>query len=174
MNSPTRHESILIAWLQDYRGILLKLARSFASEPEDQNDLFQQMAVQLWQSVPRFRSEAKPTTWIYRVCLNTALNWRRTESKRKGSVRLDSVPELAGGVADGSRANDAGELLDALYREVRALPPAERSLVILHLDGLTYREIGEIMGTSENQVGISLTRIRKKMAEALKEIRNEL
>ncbi|HVT94084.1 MAG TPA: sigma-70 family RNA polymerase sigma factor [Bryobacteraceae bacterium] len=68
-------------WLREHRRILLKIAASFGREKEDQADLFQEMAVALWRSLPAFKGQSKTSTWIYRVCLNTAIAWRRAETK---------------------------------------------------------------------------------------------
>src|SRR5580698_10302772 len=82
-------------WLREHRNILLKVAGSFAEQPAAKADLFQDMAVELWRSLPAFKGQSKPSTWIYRVCLNTAMTWRRTEQKRRRlHSPLDLVPEL--------------------------------------------------------------------------------
>jgi len=168
-------ETQFAGWLREHRNILLKVAGSFAAEPAEQADLFQDMAIEVWRSLPQFRGQAKSSTWIYRVCLNTALTWRRSDRKRKERQSpLDLVPELSCNSPLPGRVHEQDEILQALYREVRALPVAERSLVILLLDGLSYREISEITGLSENRVGVALTRIRKKLANSLKEVRDEL
>jgi len=175
MESALSLEDQFAGWLREHRNILLKVAGSFAAESGDQADLFQDMAIEVWRSLPQFRGQAKPSTWIYRVCLNTALTWRRTDRKRKERQSpLDLVPELSCNSPLPGRTHEHDEILQEIYRKVRALPVAERSLVILLLDGLSYREISEITGLSENRVGVALTRIRKKLANSLKEVRDEL
>ena len=64
-------------------------------------------------------------------------------------------------------------VVDQLYAAIRALPPAKRALVVLYLDGFTYREIAEVVGISESNVGVSLNRIKKELAAAVKEDDNE-
>lgn len=174
MESAHPYETQLVTWLQEHRGIFVKVARSFAGEPAAQDDLVQEMAVQVWQSLPRFKNQSKVSTWIYRVCLNTALRWRRGERARPAGEVLDVAAELRSAEPEPARIHETEELLAAVYAQIRALPPAERSLVILHLDGLSYREISDIVGMSENHVGVALTRARRKLAESLKEVRDEL
>ncbi|HVS54338.1 MAG TPA: sigma-70 family RNA polymerase sigma factor [Opitutaceae bacterium] len=162
-------------WLREHRGILLKIAASFGREREEQADLFQEMSIALWRSLPAFKAQSKTSTWIYRVCLNTALAWRRAETKPRGHhAPLELIPELSSDAPPPGNAHERDEILQRLYAAVRALPPSERSLVILLLDGLSYREMGEISGLTENHVGVALTRARKKLAEAMKEVGNEL
>lgn len=168
-------ESQFTDWLREHRNILLKVAGSFAAEATDQADLFQDMAVELWRSLRSFHGQSKPSTWIYRVCLNTALNWRRAEHRRRElHAPLELVPELHSGAPLPGRVQEQNEILQKLYRKIRALAAGERSLMILLLDGLSYREISEITGMTENHVGVALTRIRKKLAESMKEMRHEL
>jgi RNA polymerase sigma-70 factor (ECF subfamily) len=175
MESASTLESQFVSRLREHRNILLKVAGSFATEAADQADLFQDMAVAIWRSLPGFKGQSKPSTWIYRVCLNTALTWRRSEEKhQRRQSPLDLVPELRCGSPLPGRAQEEDELLRKVYQAMRTLPAAERSLTILLLDGLSYQEISEITGMTENHVGVALTRIRKKLAESLKEVRDEL
>jgi RNA polymerase sigma-70 factor (ECF subfamily) len=167
-------EGLFTAWLREHRGILFKVARSFASDPATEGDLMQEMMLQLWRSLPRFAGGAKPSTWIYRVCLNTAMTWRRTEQRREQRVSpLAELPEVACPAPRPADVQENAEVLAALYDAIRALPAAERSLVLLLLDGLSYRDIAEITGLTESHVGVALTRVRKKLAEAMKEVRRE-
>jgi RNA polymerase sigma-70 factor, ECF subfamily len=69
-------------WLRDHIGLMLKVVRACAEMPHDQEDLFQDVLVNLWSSIPNFRGDAKETTWIYRVSINTALVWQRGERRR--------------------------------------------------------------------------------------------
>jgi RNA polymerase sigma-70 factor (ECF subfamily) len=164
-----------VDWLREHRNILLKVAGSFAEQPAAKADLFQDMAVELWRSLPAFKGQSKPSTWIYRVCLNTAMTWRRTEQKRRRlHSPLDLVPELNCGLPLPGRREEKDEIVRRLYQAVKALPKGERSLVILLLDELSYREISEITGMTENHVGVALTRVRTKLGVLLKEVRDEL
>ena len=168
-------ESLFQAWLEEHRGIIVKVTRSFASAPADAADLQQELLLQLWISLSSFAGQAKPSTWIYRVCLNTAMTWRRGAARRE--KRLEPGADIAHVAADAaSPADRAGEqeLLEKLYAAIHALPDFDRALVLLSLDGLTYREIAEITGLTENHVGVALTRTRKRLAELMKGVTNEL
>ena len=163
------HERRFRQWLSEHTGLLLKVVRSFAEGRADQDDLFQEILLQVWLSLPSFREESRPTTWLYRVALNTALAWKRNEKKRRG--RQSSLPvtepvDQTGSPADAERN---GQMVDQLYSAIRALPPARRALVVLYLDGFTYEEISEVVGISESNVGVSLNRIKRQLAAAVKE-----
>jgi RNA polymerase sigma-70 factor, ECF subfamily len=164
------------AWLQEHRLVFWKVARSFAADEADRDDLVQEMQLQLWRALPGFRAESKPSTWVYRICLNTALAWRRS-SDRRAADRHDSCDETAlpaHPAPDPGNAAEHRDLLDQLYAAIRALPAAERSLVLLHLDGLSYEEIARITGMTGNHVGVALTRARKHLAALTQGVADEL
>ena len=168
------HELRFRQWVGEHTGLLLKVVRSFAEGPADQDDLFQEILLQVWLSLPNFRADSKPTTWLYRVALNTALAWKRTEKKRRhrqGSFSISDVAAPRVPSADGERNH---RIVDQLYAAIHALPPAKRALVVLYLDGFTYREIADVVGISENNVGVSLNRIKKELAATIREDGNEL
>ena len=175
MNSAADHDARFQQWLEEHRGIVVKVSRSFTRAPADTADLQQELWLQLWLSLPAFAGQAKPSTWIYRVCLNTALTWRRGTNRREKriepGVELAQLPTATASPAD--RAGDL-ELLEKLYAAIYALPASDRALVLLSLDGLAYREITEITGLTENQVGVTLTRARKRLAIHLKGVTDEL
>jgi len=156
-------------WLGEHTGLLLKVVRSFADGPADADDLLQEILLQVWMSLPRFRGQSKPTTWLYRVALNTALAWKRRESKhRRRSRSLPLVPEIVDESAGAGEQQAEREALDRLYAAIRSLEPAKRALVLLYLDGLAYSEMAEVTGLSETNVGVRLNRIKKELAAQLK------
>ena len=154
---------IFTAWLQDYGGIPGKLARSFAINPEDQRDLRQQMYLQIWRSIGSFSAQAKASTWIYRVCLNTAMTWQRSEKRRRLFFERISPPDL---FPNESETLD-NPRLEALYSAIRELRPADRVLILLHLEERSYREIAEITGLTETNTGVRLQRVKRELARRL-------
>jgi RNA polymerase sigma-70 factor (ECF subfamily) len=168
-------ESTFRRWLDEHAGLILKVVRGCVAAPQDQDDLFQEVLFQLWLSLPAFRGRAKETTWIYRVAFNTSLAWRRSEKRRRLGherfVQLGESPQWQPSHLDSSPQR---ELLDRLYTAIRELPKVDASLALMHLDGLTYQAMSEVLGISENYIGVKLTRIRKQLAEQMKEAIHEL
>lgn len=147
-------------WTQEHRGLLLKIVRMYAFSPEDQDDLFQEISVQLWRSVPNHRGESAETTWIYRVALYTALGWKRKERPH----HVDRVPLEEAEPALRAIPEHQDERLDWLYGKIAELHEADRSLMLLLLDGLSYRDMAEILGISESNVGVKISRIKRRFA----------
>jgi RNA polymerase sigma-70 factor (ECF subfamily) len=175
MMADSQRADRLTAWLEAHRAIPHKIARAYAQSPADQADLVQEMTLQLWRSAANFREEAKPSTWIYRVCLNTALSWRRDFLRRERPLaRETDLARIEAPTASPAEWAGDRELLEKLYAAIRALPEFDRALVLLALDGLAYREMAEIAGLTENHVGVALNRARRRLAGLLKGVADEL
>ncbi len=131
-------ETIFKKWLGEHKGLLYRVVRAYGNTAEDQDDLFQEICLQLWLSIPRFEGKAKVSTWIYRVALNTALVWNRGEkNRRKHRDRLITfTPQQQAGDSQPSQ-----EIIERLYEAVRKLPKVDTSIVLMHLDGLGYDEM---------------------------------
>jgi RNA polymerase sigma-70 factor (ECF subfamily) len=162
------------SWAHQYGGLVLRVARAYTVAEEDRQDLAQEILLQLWCSLPRFEGRAKESTWIYRVALNTALAWRRADSRRRQRFTpLLEVEDIPADEAERRARLDNEEAVARLYSAIRALPKVDAALVMLHLDGLSYRETAEVFGISEINVGVKLTRARKALAELMKEVVHE-
>lgn len=170
----TDQRSVFESWARQYGGLILRVARGYTVAEEDRQDLVQDILLQLWCSLPRFEGRAKESTWIYRVALNTALAWRRTDSRRRQRFTpLLEVEDIPAAEAEGHARLDQEEALARLYAAIHALPKVDAALVMLHLDGLSYREMAEVLGISESNVGVKLTRARMALAEMMKEVTHE-
>jgi RNA polymerase sigma-70 factor (ECF subfamily) len=164
-------EKLFAEIYREHYGLIAKTARAFALEEADREELFQDIVVELWRALPQFQGAAKISTYVYRVALSCALNWKRSRQRyrRKLESYVTLVPEQ---VEDGSGANR--ERLKWLYARIHELPPVDRSLILLSLDRLSYGEIAEITGLSESNVGVRLHRIKQQLTEKSEEIKNEL
>ncbi len=154
---------IFTGWLQDYGGIPVKVARSFTADSEDQRDLRQQMYLQIWRSIGSFSAQAKASTWVYRVCLNTAMTWRRSETRRR--LFLESIAPID--FQPNEQAAPSDPRLEALYAAIRELRPADRALILLYLEERSYREMAEITGLTESNTGVRLQRVKRELAQRL-------
>ncbi len=163
----SRLDGDFLALLNEYRGAVHRVCRSYANGIDDREELFQEIVCQLWRAFPSYRREAAPITWIYRIALNTAITAIRRRTRRPPHVALEAAPEPVSAPAAGS---DSGQL-ELLYRAMRKLGEVERGLLMCYLDGLSYREIGEVLGISETNVGARLSRTRARLQELVKEAR---
>ena len=142
----------------------------------DRDDLMQELLLAVWRAVPAYRGAAGASTFLYRVAHNAALAWCR--ARKSYAARLDRFetlsPEAPLPAASRDPAGREREALAHLYACIRVLPPVDRSLVLLQLEGLSYAEIAEVHGLSETNVGARLSRIRQNLTASLKHIAHEL
>src|SRR5258705_3955933 len=132
-------EATFRRWLDEHLGLMLKVVRGCAASPQDQDDLFQDVLLQIWSSIPAFRGEAKETTWIYRVAFNTALAWRRGERRRReGHERFVKFVEFPHSQPSHVASPPEQETVERLYAAIRPLPKVYPSLALMHLAGLSY------------------------------------
>ncbi len=151
--------------LEQHRGIVLKIARTYAYDTDDRADLAQEIAAQLWRAYPRYDPERAFSTWMYRIALNVAISFVRNDRRReRQAVPLDEeLHDLAGDGADHEREQH----IRVLRRFIAQLPPLDRALMLLYLEERSGREIAEVLGISESNVTTKLGRLKQR-------IRNEL
>ena len=120
------------------------------------NDLFQDTLINLWRGYDSFKGEAKLSSWIYRVALNTCISADR-KKRRTPTVPLEMDVNLY-------EDNDAdSRQIQMLYKRIHRLKPFDRAIVLLWLEGLPYDEIGAITGISAKNVSVRLVRIREEL-----------
>lgn len=164
--SPEDIDRQFAGWMREHIAIVHHVVQAFAP-PADRPDLLQEVLLSLWRAVPAFRGGSQVSTFVYRVAHNTALHWHRAE--RGHRRRLAAAGEVDWMIRPeaGRERSDTPARLEALYAALQTLPPVDRSLVLLSFDGLSYREIAEIHGLSESNVGARLTRARRRLTALL-------
>lgn len=152
------------ALLTAHQGLLRKLAWAYGRSPADRADLLQDMALQLWAVFPQWDATRPFATWAWRVALNVALAGARRAAARPAESASDAALTGAACESAGPESLAIGaELLAVLD----ALEPLNRALLMLTLEGLSYREIGEVLGLTESNVGVRLTRLKPRVRALL-------
>ncbi|MEO6149994.1 MAG: sigma-70 family RNA polymerase sigma factor [Mucilaginibacter sp.] len=155
------HEAHFLTLIKEHQGIIHKICRLYRDSAEDREDLFQEITFQLWKGAPGFRGDAKASTWIYRIALNTAI---ATYRKKKADVQYNEVlPDIPEEQPDEALALRQERLFIAL----KQLDDSEKAIITLYLDDFTYRQMAEVTGISENNVGVRLNRIKTKLQQLL-------
>ena len=174
----------------EHGAAMRRLAAVYVNDARDREDLVQEIAVALWQAIPKFRGEASERTWLYRIAHNTAITasaklWRRGKKESAiedlpGTLDSDATPGLGATALMVSKDAAGDERLievqrrEWLMRAIRELATVDRQIVTLHLEELSYREIQEITGMTEGAIATRLTRIRERLAEQIRKQEVEL
>ena len=149
-------KQIFEEWLNQHKALIFKIVRAYAFSVMDQDDLFQEIVIQVWHSIPAFRKESSVTTWLYRISLNTAIKWTKKERKHYQSETIDGAKHIL----EENRTR-IDERLTWLYEEIYKLDEIDRSVTLLLLDGFSYKEMSSILGITESNVGVKINRIKK-------------
>ena len=152
--------------LERHRGIVMKVAGTYAWQPEDRADLVQEIAAQLWRSFPRYDGERAFATWMYRIALNVAIGYVRDNSQRgKHDVPLDGdVHDLAD---DNGFDHEREQHVRLLHRFIQQQKPLDRALLLLYLEDRSQREMAEILGLSETNVATKIGRLKQRIRDEL-------
>ncbi|MBG7629874.1 MAG: sigma-70 family RNA polymerase sigma factor [Bacteroidetes bacterium] len=150
--------------IKENEGIVFKIALVYAFNEEDQKDLYQEIVYQLWKSFDSFRGDAKVSTWMYRIALNTSITHLKKEKKKGSRVPIDSV--LLNKIEHIDTLMD--ERIQLLYKHIKQLNTIEKGVVLLYLEGKNYEEIAVITGFTVSNVGTRLNRIKQKLKSQIK------
>ncbi len=157
MNNDKEHQFELL--VRQHKRTIYTVCYMFSTNKDEIDDLFQEILIRLWNGFDRFEGRSSAKTWIYRVALNTAINQDRKERRRPQTVPL--TVDIDPYEAD----NPQTQQIRVLYDRISRLDLIDRSLILLWLEGISYDEIGAIIGISPNNVGVRLTRIKEKLVK---------
>lgn len=157
-------ENEFLLLLNNHRGIVHRLARVYEPDVHARADLVQEMIMQLWRTYSSFRRDSQFSTWMYRVCLNTALTFIRREKNRNRYVPSEDLPSVPDEMPD-----QKNEQIDMLYRAVHTLSDADKGVIFLYLEGFTGAEIAVQLGVGEVNVRVKINRIKEKIRQKIAE-----
>jgi RNA polymerase sigma-70 factor (ECF subfamily) len=153
--------------INEHRGLILKVCNLYAVSVQDRQDLFQEIIIQLWRAIPRFRKESKLTTWMYRVALNTAISSYRKNLRDIPTAELDLANIETPDANDGPEKE---EKLKALYSAISHLAEIEKAIVMLYLDDKSYEEMEDILGINQNNLRVKMNRVKEKLRQLTKTV----
>ncbi|MFT2089942.1 RNA polymerase sigma factor [Paraglaciecola sp. 2405UD69-4] len=155
---PNIKEQNFESMLKAHKGILHKIANSYSYCYEERRDLIQDIRLQLWRSFDSYDPSLKLSTWVYRVALNTAISFLRTQSLRKDYIEVTNT-----GVLEEPIDSKNSEVLIEVQRLLKLLNKYDRALFIMHLDGLSHNEIADVLDISTSNVGTKISRIKQSL-----------
>lgn len=158
-------KSLFMDWLGEHSSSVMKVARAYTLTSEECQDLAQEILLQAWRSLPNFEGKASAATWFYRVALHTAMNWHRNDNTRRSRQQpFVEVQALVTSESDSAEQTQHRDTVEQLYKAIHQLPKTDAALVLLYLDELSYREMAEVLGISESNVGVKLNRAKKSLS----------
>jgi RNA polymerase sigma factor (sigma-70 family) len=154
-------EAQFLEQVRHNQGIIYNLVGLYANDAEEKKDLYQEILLQAWKGWPSFRQEAKFSTWLYRICLNTILTQRRRPKQIDYKESLESIsPSVQNSVVQ-------NEDVVRLRMAIRQMPETDRAIISMNLDGYENAEVAEVLGISNNHVAVKLHRIKQQLGNLL-------
>ncbi len=157
-------EEKFVEELEKNQNIVHKICRLYTNDQDSHNDLFQEITIQLWKAYPNFRGDAKFSTWMYRVALNTAITLYRKSKKR---IKTEDYDRVMFKIASEDYDNTIEEQLKLMYAAVKQLNDIDKALVFLYLEDKPYSEISETLGISEVNARVKMNRVKGKLKQLL-------
>lgn len=150
--------------LEKHQNIAHKICRIYTNDQDSHNDLFQEITIQLWKAYPKFRGEAKFSTWMYRVALNTAITLYR---KKKRSIKTQDFDTVDFKIKAEEYDDETEQQLKVMYAAIQELNDIEKALVFLYLEDKNYRDISETLGITEVNARVKMNRVKTKLKNIL-------
>lgn len=146
--------------ISEYGALINKICYFYSLDGEEFQDLRQDTFLNIWRGLDKFEEKSKLSTWIYRVCFNTCISYRRKERHKQNSVSLNEIIEMPAEDTDFDL-----ESYNRMHSLISKLNYQDRAIILMWLDEKTYEEIAELMGMSRNNVAVRISRIKEKLAK---------
>lgn len=150
--------------LEKHQNIVHKICRMYTNDQDSHNDLFQEITIQLWKAFPKFRGDAKFSTWMYRVALNTAITLFR---KTKRTIKTHNIDDVSFKIKTEDYNDETEQQLKLMYKALKELNDIDKALVFLYLEDQSYRGISETLGISEVNARVKMNRVKTKLKNIL-------
>lgn len=147
-------------------GIIHKVANIYFLNSMEREDVVQEMMLQLWKSYSGFRGDAKFSTWMYRICLNTATTYfKKAKTNQYVDARYEQEPFI------GEYPSNPESDITLLHRAIHKLSKINKAIILLYLEELNYGEIAQITGLSKSNISVRLVRIKKELKKVLNKLK---
>lgn len=147
---------------------LLRVCSVYAEDSDDKKDLFQESLIHIWQSMPSFEGKSSLSTWMFRITLNVCMRLQSREAKKRNRfVKMEGINFM--NIADEEIPPENQERLIHLRNCIKKLNDADKAVITLYLEELSYRDISGITGLTENNIAVKIKRIKNKLLNCITE-----
>ncbi len=161
-------EDTFLTALEQNQQKLLRVCSVYAEDAEDKKDLFQESLINIWQSMPSFEEKSSLSTWMFRITLNVCLRLQMKQAQKKKRFRnMDSI--TIENIRIEETNHEEQERLIKLRGCIKKLNDADKAVTTLYLEELSYKEISDITGLSENNIAVKIKRIKMKLLTCINE-----
>jgi RNA polymerase sigma-70 factor (ECF subfamily) len=160
--------------LETGRDAIYRICCCYVRDLEDRKDVFQEVLFRVHRHIGSFQGKSALKTWLYRIAVNTCLDFQRRRKRHEKNLDRSQKSDLAN-ISDPCRHGnhvDGSIDIERMYACIGRLPLLDRTLVSLYLEDASTREMAEVMGISEANVRVKLSRIREALRQMLEGNKN--
>lgn len=150
--------------IEKHKGIIFKISKMYMDDKENREDLFQEIVYQVWKAYAGFRGESEFSTWLYRIALNTAIVFLKSEKKRNFIANEDFSQYK---IIQDEYDLEKEEKLYEMYKAINQLNPIDKAFIFYYLEDFSGKEIANQMGISEGNVRVKMNRAKNKLKDIL-------
>ena len=147
--------------LEESKESIFRVCSVYSNNHDDAKDLFQEVLLNIWKSLPSFKDNSNISTWVYRISLNICLR-----AKTKDNKKNELIQNIDGVILQNfeeSFDSENSNKISSLYKCLKKLDKSDKSIILLYLEDLPYKDISEITGLSENHIAVKMKRIKSKL-----------
>jgi RNA polymerase sigma-70 factor (ECF subfamily) len=155
--------------LEENGGRINRICQFYCRNDEDKKDMYQEVLVNIWKSLDKFRGDSTISTWIYRIAVNTSISFSGMASRNK-KLYIHKVPQSLNFLLDENDLDQKFQIeeqLDQLETCINQLSVIEKILISLVLEGLSMREIADVVGLTEPNVKVKIHRVKEQLKQNL-------
>ncbi len=165
---PTEKE--FLTKLEDHKGVIFKITKMYFNNPTDREDLYQEIVYRAWKSFPQFRGDSKFSTWLYRVALNTAMTFLKSE--KKSPLQKDEEKVIKYNAPNENYSSEQDENLALMYHAIGQLNPIDKTLIFYYLQGYSGEETAKELGISHANTRVKLNRVKQKLKIIIEKLKD--
>ncbi|WP_373709757.1 RNA polymerase sigma factor [Kaistella sp.] len=157
-------ENEFLEKIEKHKGVIFKISKMYMDNFDDQKDLFQEITFQVWKAYPTFEGKSQFSTWLYRVALNTAIIFLKSEKKRS-FIKNDEVEDIK--IIADDADDEKEKKLTKMYKAIQQLNEIDKALIFYYLQDYSGKEIAENMGITEVNARVKLNRAKEKLKQLI-------
>lgn len=157
-------EKEFLEQIEKHKGVIFKISKMYMDNFDDQKDLFQEITFQVWKAYPSFEGKSQFSTWLYRVALNTAIIFLKSE-KRRSFIKNEEVENFK--IVADDYDDDQEKKLAKMYKAIQQLNEIDKALIFYYLQDYSGKEIAENMGITEVNARVKLNRAKEKLKQLI-------
>ena len=150
--------------IEKHKGVIFKISKMYMDDFDDQKDLFQEITFQVWKAYPTFEGRSEFSTWLYRIALNTAILFLKSE-KRRSFIQNNEVSNFK--INQEEYDDEDEQKLKKMYEAINQLNAIDKALIFYYLENYSGKQIAEQMGISEVNARVKMNRAKEKLKQLI-------